>query len=677
MNAITRINQIMQAKGLANRSQFFLRLADHSDDACLIMQMKTMPTASIHLHADYQIEIIVVFNTPVDTQAILGQSATLELLYGGGLHPWHGIVKSVADAPSVGEHRTHCLVISSPLGLLKNHQHNRTFAHRDALSVATEVLQERLGHLCHITTSATPPDTVPFITQYHETDYDFVRRILAKEGITLHLSERADQTHIQLINAISETQEAETHITLPFRRNSGAARDADAISAIATAWHNSPQRLALNDYNPNTLENLASTHRTETLGQAGEAEHWGLNYETQQQGNALAERLAQHAHWRNSAVEITTTARAVRPGNRLTVTQHPSLSGDYHVIGVHFSGDQSARAGSSKGKQFQSIVTAIPAATIFVPEYCPVSQNAQLFTAHITEEVNTEGHYRFRYPFDHADHPQTSPPTRMMQPFGGANHGMHFPLEEGTEVVVSALNGNLDRPLIMGALYNRNSPNVVTQTNRRQNLIRTRAGHEFLLDDSTDKEIIQLNTPENLNRLRLDATKDQNFVELHTEEGDMELYAGQNIRIDVGKNNDINVGGDHIVEIQGDQQLLTEEGDISVTAGANIQMTAADAMHWQAHQGEARITTGANLTLQNEGMRTDQTSGGNYELLVESGNCVLQASGDVSLESAETLTLVAGNSAFQLTGSDVVIKADTVDITAGTIAVRGDKVGNN
>lgn len=677
MNALTRINQLMKAKGLADRSQFFVRIGDLPNDTCLVMQMHTLPEQPLHLHADYQIETIVVFNNAVEKHTLVGQTATIEMLYGGGLHPWHGVITGMSDNSTVGGHETYRLQIGSPLSLLKYHQHNRTFTHRDALSVALDVLQERLGHLCHISASAKPPEPAPFITQYHETDYDFIRRILAKEGIILHLSEHEDQTHIQLINSITETQEAETHITLPFIKNAGAVKDSDAISSIQQAWHNAPKQITLDEYNPDTLENLLSTHRNGQPGNAGEAEHWGLDYQTAEQGKALVERIAKNVQLRSNLIKMHTTARAIRPGNRISVTRHPELNGDYHVISVHFVADQTARTGGASSKAFETIVTAIPVAVDFVPNYHPASNNATLFTGHITEEIDDAGQYRFSYPFDHSEQEQSSPPTRMMQPFGGANHGMHFPLEKGTEVVVSALNGNLNKPLIMGALYNRNSPNVVTESNRHHNLIRTRAGHELLFNDTPEQESIQLNTPDNLNRLRLDATQSQNHIELHTEEGDLELFAGQNIRITTGKNSDLSVGEDHIVEIKNDQQLLTEEGDIGINAGADIQMTAGQNMHWQAHEGEATIIAKGNITLQNDGMRTDQTNDGNYEILVDNGDCLINASGQISLESDDMLTLTAGNSTFQLTGNNVIITGDDINITADTIAIRGGNAGNN
>lgn len=677
MNTIARTNQSMQARGLADRSRFFLHLADHADDTCLVTAVATQPNAGLQLHQDYRLDLSVVFKHPIDTLELSNTPATFQTLSGGSLVPLHGIIAEVHDAPPVGGHEAHRLVLTSALGLLKHQRHNRAFAHRDALSVARDVLTEQLSHLCHLDISADTPVTRKLITQYHETDYDFLRRILAREGIFIHLSERKDQTHIELTDDLKTTAEAEEVIALPYHHNTGAARDADHIADISKSWLRAPGRVLLNDDNPDTLADLRTHSSTDTLGSAGDAEHWGLNYETSDQGTALAERIARAHHWQNSVLDITTTFTSLRPGNRLTISQHPEHKGDFHVLSVSLSGDQTALSGGSGQQAFSCVARVIPADVDFVPEQIPIPGNASLFTARITHEVDTDGKYRFKYPFDHSDATESSPPTRLMQPFGGADHGMHFPLQEDTEVVVSALNGDLDRPVIMGALYNRNSPNPVNSQNARQNIIRTRSGHEFRLDDTEGREHIHLTTADHKNRLYLDNTTDQHLIELHTEEGDLELYAGQNMRFTSGKSSTLEVGSDHHVTVAGDQTLQTEEGSIVHEAGTDLTFTAGEAMHWRAEDGEVRLHSGADMTLSTDGQRFDHVQGGNLNLQVDDGDCVISAGGDVSINSEDTLTFTAGSCTLQLGGGDLTLEADNLEFTADSIAVKGSTVGNN
>ena len=65
-----------------------------------------------------------------------------------------------------------------------------------------------------------------------------------------------------------------------------------------------------------------------------------------------------------------------------------------------------------------------------------------------------------------------------MQPFAGPSQGMHFPLRPGTEVLVAFVDGDLDRPVIVGAVPNEITPSPVTSKDAHMHRI---ASHHGLL----------------------------------------------------------------------------------------------------------------------------------------------------------------------------------------------------
>src|SRR3546814_1591852 len=108
-------------------------------------------------------------------------------------------------------------------------------------------------------------------------------------------------------------------------------------------------------------------------------------------------------------------------------------------------------------------------------------------------QPDEDGRYKVRLTFARQRYGgnQNSAWLRMATPYAGGsassglgNAGMHFPLREGTEVLISFLNGNPDRPVIMAALHNVEAPSVVTATNPGDNIIQTPGGNTLAMRDA-------------------------------------------------------------------------------------------------------------------------------------------------------------------------------------------------
>ncbi|AUX21280.1 uncharacterized protein SOCEGT47_017610 [Sorangium cellulosum] len=99
--------------------------------------------------------------------------------------------------------------------------------------------------------------------------------------------------------------------------------------------------------------------------------------------------------------------------------------------------------------------------------------------------IDPTGRYTVQFHFDTAagGGAKASRPVRMAQPHAGPGYGMHFPVKPGTEVLLGFIDGDPDRPIILGAIPNESAPSPVTASNARVNQIRTVSGIVVELDD--------------------------------------------------------------------------------------------------------------------------------------------------------------------------------------------------
>jgi uncharacterized protein involved in type VI secretion and phage assembly len=84
---------------------------------------------------------------------------------------------------------------------------------------------------------------------------------------------------------------------------------------------------------------------------------------------------------------------------------------------------------------------------------------------------------------------------RVRQFYAGNGYGAFFIPERDDEVLIAFIQGDMRFPVILGGLYNgADKPPSHRDGQTDQKMLRTKAGHEFLLDDSPGKERVRINT---------------------------------------------------------------------------------------------------------------------------------------------------------------------------------------
>jgi uncharacterized protein involved in type VI secretion and phage assembly len=127
-----------------------------------------------------------------------------------------------------------------------------------------------------------------------------------------------------------------------------------------------------------------------------------------------------------------------------------------------------------------------------------------LATAIVRQNKDDSGHVSVRVSYPWHSEPRQSYPARVAMPMAGKDRGMYFVPEVNDEVVVGFIKGSLERPLVIGSVWNG------VDTSREKNsdgkndkrLIRSRKGHQLLFDDGS-KGVVQVELNDG-KKLRID-----------------------------------------------------------------------------------------------------------------------------------------------------------------------------
>ena len=125
---------------------------------------------------------------------------------------------------------------------------------------------------------------------------------------------------------------------------------------------------------------------------------------------------------------------------------------------------------------------------------CRIYGLVEAIVAAVTDDPEQEGRVRLTYPFFDGGR-EVSDWCRVSQLYAGNGYGSCFVPEEGDEVLVAFIHGDMRFPVVLGGLYNgQDKPPTARTTNRDQKMIRTKAGHQLTLDDSPQAQAVRIVT---------------------------------------------------------------------------------------------------------------------------------------------------------------------------------------
>jgi type VI secretion system VgrG family protein len=335
------------------------------------------------------------------------------------------------------------------------------------------------------------------LVQSEETDFAFITRLAEHHGIYYFFENSGGVEKVVFADDNMFTKPIEGDIAIDWKPWGAGSRagSPDTIQAFDETIRMMPRRMWMLDYNyraPHVPLLASAEIDSHGLG------HWveyGSHHRTPAEGNVLARIRAEEMRSNQRRWNGKSAVARLSPGRSFKLNNHPyaDWNQEYLVVSVHHEvrvpmpGVEIAEDWAGYRNSFEVIQqkTAFRPARVTPKPRMDGLMNARIDGAGQRDkaELDDQGRYRVRVPFDNSDTPdgKGSQWVRMASPFGGDGDGMHFPLAPDTEVVIACVNGDPNRPVILGAVPNPRNKSVVTKANSRQNVIATRTGMSVVM----------------------------------------------------------------------------------------------------------------------------------------------------------------------------------------------------
>ncbi len=567
----------------------------------------------------FELAVDLVEDGVTDLHGLVGTAAALTVTRGALHRTVHGVVRA-AEQTGTFRSRRHIRVVVAPrLWLLSQRRDHRIFQGLNALDIVSEVLRDAGLYTGdgELDTAGVDPSHYAvreYCTQYGETDLDFIMRLLADEGVTFFFASSAAGERLVLVDDGPSDAFPEPVPTLDGRAvrvmgEGGATHDAETIRALRMGFELQPDSVALRDWDftrPFQM-GVSSPSREGVTTRAmpgSDTPRQIYTYPAQAVFHTYSEStLFYAADDLSHRVGVRWTERSGRtqqcagegvvtglvPGRRVRIVDEDGGDLGAHTITAveHFGraveGGHDLHAAADVDR-YRNSFTGVLTPAVFRPQHVtprPVMHGPQtaivMPRAGSTEEVDVDPYGRVLVRF-HWERPErrvdsqraknSSCRIRVAQPWAGAGWGVVFHPRVGMEVVVHFLDGDPDRPLITGAVYNLHHqppPAGEVVQRRTRSTIKTNSSpgshgyNELYFEDLANHEEISLHAQRDLNervehdhttRVRHDQSVTVSRNQSHTIERDQSETVGGNQTHTVSGNRTSTIGGnesDHVI----------------------------------------------------------------------------------------------------------------------------------
>jgi type VI secretion system secreted protein VgrG len=605
---------------------------------------------------------------------IVGRTATLTMSGVGAPRVIHGIVGRFRQGASGKRYGVYHATLVPKIFPLEHRIDARIFQEMTTPEIVEAVFGEA-GMAPADWRLALEQEYAPreYCVQYRESDWAFVSRLLEEEGMFYFFEAIEGATRLVIADGASVHEEIAAPSALAFRPSSGALIGDEAVVRLEAVEQMHAGKVTLRDYNfknPGlSLEANAAAARHADL----EAFDYPGGYGVPAAGERIAKIRSEEKCASGLVIEGETNCTRFAPGLAYTLQDHPfsDLNVEYVIGSQQIEGAQSfLRDELYQGPTYAARFTALPRSLPFRAPRLTPKPTIHVQTAIVVgpegDEIHTDEHGRVKVQF-HWDrrgerNDRSSTWIRVSNAWAGTGFGAMFLPRVGHEVVVDFLDGDPDRPIVVGRVYHgTNVPPHGLPANKTKSTIKSLSspdgeeGNELSFEDKKDEEQVYLHAKKDLvTAVENDRTQ--------TVGNDDSLEVTANRTVTVGADESADVTGNRTATVGGDESL-TVEGDATFTMNKKLTVAVTEDAEVEYAQNYS-LTVGQDAEESVTGKKTIEVQGEKFELTCGQSKIKVSQSG-VEIEALEVK--VKGMTSATLEGqAQVEVKA------SGQVTVKGE-----
>lgn len=658
------------------------------------------------LSRPFQVDLHLLSDDPaLDPDTVLEKAAWVTLLTPtGDTRVLHGRVNRLVQLGQVDDLTEYRASVVPWLWFLGLSQDCRVFQNLSVLEIAEQIFREHHETDFRVDCMRRYPKR-EFCVQYRESPLEFVARILEEEGV-FYFFHHGDSGH-ELVLADSNGAIEPCPAQPEARVSAETTPGEDVVFQLRYEHSVQAGKITLSDYdylNPG-LRLQASAAGTK----AYELYHYPGGFAVPDEGDRYARIRLEASEFQGQVLKGVGTCRAFAPGFRFDLVDHyrAELDQPYTLFRVEHrgqAGDYGSLTGGGNEDEYRNEFFAAPHSAPYRPlrrTPKPVVTGSQTATVvgKAGEEVWTDGHGRIKIQF-HWDRlgrrdENSSCWIRVAAPWAGKDWGSVSVPRIGNEVIVDFLDGDPDRPIVVGSVYNADQtpPMGGLQMGLKTRSSKGGGGYnEISLMDNKGDELITIH-----GQLDMDAVIEHDRRE--SIGNDDTLAVGHDRSVTVGNDREESVGNDQSLTVERDRsERIGQDESLSVArnrtrnvgenesvgVGGDQKLSVAD-LRQVSVGGNQQFDVGADQAISVGGSETSEISKdrahaiGKNDSLSVGKKLVIDAGDQVTIRTGKASITMQKDGSIEISGKDITLKASgEVSVKASKdITLKGSKVLQN